>query len=209
MDIFAPGNLPGTGMGDLESLGGICGLIGLAVTSGALLIEGVIGTLLYLAAALAVLGVKDDAFGDRPELVGGALAAIVVLSLVRRFAGTRAAVLGGIAALAGGAAVGFAWAEWNEVPFGFDSESAVGVAIGVAAAAVGARAAYLFLTGSVQAGGHAGIVGAVVAVVALACNAIAFYVPFAGIVVFALALVLVLRLRRRDRKKYKGLRKLT
>jgi hypothetical protein len=206
MELFAPGNLPGTGMGDIASIGGICGLIGLAVTSGALLVEGVLGTILYLLCALAVLGLKNDPFGESAPMVGIALVAIVAVSMLRFIIGSRRGLLAFIAATLGGGAVGYAWAEWNEVPFGFDSESAVAIAVGCVAAAIGARAAQLFLEGSIRAGGHAGIVGFVVCTVALALNALSFYVPFAGAAVLVLALIVMVRLGRRDKGKYEGLR---
>src|SRR5687767_7858556 len=75
MEIFAPEYLPGVGMGDLTSIAAACGLLGLAVTSGMLIAEGAMGTLLYVLAALLVLGEKPDFGGSTP-------AAVLVLGLL-------------------------------------------------------------------------------------------------------------------------------
>lgn len=237
MDVFAPSNLPGVGMGDLQSVAAVCGLVGLAVTSGALLAEGAIGTLVFVASALAVLSEKPDLGGSTSAvalLIGCLLLASLLRVLLARRARRDAAGLVGAAAdssatravrasiarregwaqalaivsvAAGGGAAGFAWAEWNEVPFALgDTELVAGIAIGVVAAAIGGDAAWRFLQGAVRAGGSAVIVGLVVAVAALALNSASVYVPFAGAVVLLLAVVLAIRLRRRSAQKYAGLR---
>jgi hypothetical protein len=237
MEIFAPDNLPGVGMGDLESIAAICGLLGLAVTSGMLIAQGALGTLVFAISAVAVLQQKEDFGGSVPA----SLAIVVFLLLAaaaRWLLETRArrasAELAGAAADApetkaarqaiarrerwarwiaivsvawAGAAVGFAWAEWNEVPFRLeDLEAWVGLLLGLVAAAVGGDAAYRFLAGATRAGGSAGIVGGVVVLIAYLLNATSFYVPFLGAVVFVLALVLAVRLRRRQQQKFQGLR---
>ncbi|MBC7461957.1 MAG: hypothetical protein H7287_11395, partial [Thermoleophilia bacterium] len=74
MEIFAPHNLPGVGMGNLTSIAGTCGLVGLAVTSGMLIAEGIVGTLVFIASALAVLTAQDDLGGNvELALVGPAI----------------------------------------------------------------------------------------------------------------------------------------
>jgi len=237
MEIFAPHNLPGVGMGDLGSIVGVLGLVGLAVTSGMLVAEGIIGTVVFVGSAFAVLAAKPDLGGSVPFAVL-ALGILLVASVLRYVLGTRTrravARLAGAAAdapetraaragvsradalaqaltivsvLLAGALMGFAWAEWNEVPFRLgDGESFAGIAIGFVAAAIGGDAAWRFLQGSVRAGGSTVVIGIVVAIAAYALNAAAFYIPFAGIVVLALAIVLAVRLRRRTKQKYAGLR---
>ncbi|MBC7461077.1 MAG: hypothetical protein H7287_06920 [Thermoleophilia bacterium] len=147
MEIFAPHNLPGVGMGNLTSIAGVCGLVGLAVTSGMLIAEGIVGTLVFVASALAVLTAKED-LGGNVEMALVGLAILVFAAILRTVLGarTRRAIrqLAGAAAdapetragraavsrrdglaqaltivsvLLGGALVGFAWAEWNEWPF--------------------------------------------------------------------------------------------
>lgn len=225
MDIFPAANLPGVGMGSTYTLVGMGGLVGLAVTSGALIAEGLIGTLLYVAAALSVLSNKPGTLTDRPEVAGTALTAIVVLALMRGWlrrraaaqASTATAVADGrgiqllsIAAVAiGGASLGYAWAEWNNLPFSFHStEALVGALVGLGAAAIGGHAANLFVSGSVRAGGSAGIVGIAVAFTALVVNGAAFYVPFVGWATLFAAIFIAVRLQRRAKAKYKGLRML-
>lgn len=237
MEVFAPENLPGVGMGDLQSIAAICGLLGLAVTAGVLVAEGMIGTILFIASALLVLSQKED--------FGGSLAAVIlVLAVLSFFVSSRLALaqrarreaeaitgaaadapetkaaraaiarreawarrLAFLGVLVAGAAAGFAWAEWNEVPFELaDAEAGAGIAIGVVAAAIGGDAAWRFLQGAIRAGGSAPIIGVVVSIVAYALNAASVYVPFVGAVVFVLAALLALRLRRRQQQKYKGLR---
>jgi hypothetical protein len=237
MDIFSPSNLPGVGMGDLESIVAVLGLLGLAVTSGMLVAQGALGTLVFSLSAIAVLQQKDDFGGAVPA----SLAVIVFLllaaatrwlletratRLTARLAGAaadapetradrdRAARLArwarglAIAAVAWtGAAVGFAWAEWNEVPFRLeDTEAILGLLLGLVAAAIGGDAAARFLDGAVRAGGRTLIVGVVVIVIAYVLNALSYYVPFVGGIVFLLTLVLAVRLRRRAQQKYQGLR---
>lgn len=237
MELFAPDHLPGVGMGDLQSIAAICGLLGLAATSGALVAEGALGTLVFSLAALSVLGQKEDFGGSVP-----AAAAILVFLLLA--AATRwlfavrarrdAAALVGAAADApetkaarsaiarrqrwaqglaiasvawAGAAAGFAWAEWNEVPFRLeDAEAAAGLVIGIVAAAIAGDAAWRFLQGALRAGGSAVVVGVAVVVVALVLNVASVYVPFAGLAVLVLAALLAVRLRRRQQQKYGGLR---
>jgi hypothetical protein len=237
MELFSPSNLPGVGMGDLSSIAAICALLGVAVTSGALIAEGTLGTLVFAVSALAVLQHKEDLGGSVPA----ALAVLVFLLLAaatRWLLDTRArrdaASLAGAAAdtpetkatkaridgrerwsrrvaiLAvswAGASVGFAWAEWNEVPFRLeDSEGAFGLALALVAAGVGGDATWRFLQGAIRAGGSPAIIGLVVVIVAWTLNVASVYVPFVGGVVFILALVLAARLRRREQRKYKGLR---
>ena len=145
---------------------------------------------------------------SRKKLILIVLAAVLVLGVLGQALRRREATWA--AALVGTAALGFAWAEWNEPPFALaDPESVAGLLGGIAAGMVGALAAHLFVGGSVRAGGSVAIVGAAVATAALALNAAAFYVPFVGYVVLAAAGFVVLRLRRRSREKYKGLRILT
>lgn len=237
MEIFAPEHLPGVGMGDLQSIAAICGLLGLAVTAGVLVAEGVIGTIIFVASAVVVLS-------EKPDLGGSVPATILVLALLTLFVSSRVALgqrarreqaslagaaadapetkaararierreawarrLAFLAVVLAGASAGFAWAEWNEVPFRLeDIEAAAGLAIGLVAAAVGGDAAWRFLQGAIRAGGSAPIVGAIVCIVAYALNAASVYLPFAGGVVFLLAIVLAIRLRRRQQQKYKGLR---
>jgi hypothetical protein len=237
MDVFAPDNLPGVGMGDLQSIAAALGLVGLATTSGALLAEGLIGTVLFVASAFAVLSEKHDFGGALPATVAVlvllVLAAIGRLLLVRSARAVTAGLAGAakdapetraaakraagreawawrlaiLATAVGGAAAGFAWSEWNEVPFQVgDTESLVGLALGVVAAAFGGDAAWRFLQGAVRAGGSSAIVGVVVCVVAYLLNVASVYVPFVGGVVFLLAVVLAVRLRRRQQQKYAGLR---
>lgn len=237
MELFSPDYLPGVGMGDLESAAAICGLLGLAVTSGVLIAEGALGTLIFALSAVALLQEKDDFGGSVPASLAVviflllAAAARFVLVVRARRAGaelvgaapdapeTKAARAGvarrerwvqwiAIASvLWAGAAVGFAWAEWNEVPFRLeDVESGVGLALGILAAAIGGDAAWRFLQGAVRAGGSSVIIGVVICVAAYALNAVSVYVPFVGAVVFVLALVLSIRLRRRAQQKYQGLR---
>ncbi len=237
MELFSPDYLPGVGMGDLESVAAICGLLGLAVTCGALIAEGLIGTLVFALSAVALLQQKDDFGGSTPAtlavLVFLLLAAVARWVLVTRARREEAAIVGAAAdapetkaARAGvarrerwvrwialisvawaGAAVGFAWAEWNEVPFQLeDTEAFVGLALGIVGAAVGGDAAWRFLQGAVRAGGSTIIVGVAVCIAAYLLNATSVYVPFVGAVVFVLALVLSLRLRRRAQQKYQGLR---
>lgn len=237
MDLFAPEYLPGVGMGDLDSIAAVCGLLGLAVTSGILVAEGALGTVLFIASAALVLQDKPDFGGSRPEammvLAFLAIALAARLLLTMRTRRDAAALVGAApdapetkAALASvalreawamrlailsvvwaGAATGFAWAEWNEVPFRLaDAESYFGLGLGLFAAAIGGDAAWRFLHGAVRAGGSAAIVGAVTCIVAYLLNATSVYVPFVGGVVFLLALCLAVRLRRRQHQKYKGLR---
>ena len=232
--ILAPKSLPGVGMGDTYSLEGIGGLIGLAVTSGALLAEGLIGTTLYVIAAISVLDNKG-LVRNQPGITFSALGVIVLLALLRAFLRRQAAaranpgpalgaaavaaaavpdgrairLLSMLAMVAGGASLGYAWAEWNNLPFSFDSrEALVGAIAGIVGAAIGGHAADLFIQGSVRAGGSAGIIGVAVAMVALVLNGAAFYVPFVGLFVLALAIVIAIRLQRRAKAKYKGLRML-
>lgn len=204
-------------MGNITAIVGLGGLVGMAATSGMLLAEGALGTLLWSLSAAAMLMVKDPAFGDSPALTGGMLAAAALLGVISAYVGRRrtddvsthdrgrwVSLLG---VLAAGASVGFGWAEWNEVPFAFaDTESYVGLMLGIVAAAVGGHAAHTFVRGSVRAGGNAIIVGSVTCLSALTMNAVSFYVPFAGIVIVLLLLVLGVRLARRTGGKYKGLR---
>lgn len=154
MELFAPDHLPAVGIGDLQSLAAICGLLGLAVTSGILVAEGAIGTLLFVAGAFVVLQQKADLGGSAPaaaaalSLVALAVAARLLLLLrarreAERLAGaardapeTRAASaavarreawahrLAFLAVLWAGASVGVAWSEWNEVPFRLDDAEA-------------------------------------------------------------------------------------
>ncbi|MCW2927880.1 MAG: hypothetical protein JWM86_1848 [Thermoleophilia bacterium] len=237
MELFAPENLPGVGMGDLRSIAAICGLLGMAVTSGMLVAEGAIGTILFIASAVAVLSEKPDLGGSVPAAVS-VLLLLFLLTVVRmlltrgarrdsaRIVGEaadspetrqartgiarrekRSRQIGFLAVAWAGAASGFAWAEWNEVPFRLeDAEAVVGLAIGVLAAAVGGDAAYRFLQGALRAGGSAVIVGVVVCVAALVLNSMSVYVPFVGAVVFLLVLVLAVRLHRRAQAKFAGLR---
>jgi hypothetical protein len=224
-------------MGDLESVAAICGLLGLAVTCGALIAEGLIGTLVFALSAVALLQQKEDFGGSTPAalavLVFLLLAAAARWLLVSRVRREEAALVGAapdapetkasraaierrerwvqwialVSVAWAGAAVGFAWAEWNEVPFEVgDTESIVGLALGIIGAAVGGDAAWRFLQGAVRAGGSAIIVGLAVCVSAYLLNATSVYVPFVGAVVFVLALVLSIRLRRRAQQKYQGLR---
>lgn len=147
LSLFAPDNLPGVGMGNLMSVVGVGGLIGLAVTSGALVASGMVGTVVFIAAAAAVLSAKDD-FGGVLPIAVGLLAVVLAASIVHVVAtrrartasdgrvgtakddpATKAAISGArrskrlarVAAFTGvcvaGAATGFAWAEWNEAPF--------------------------------------------------------------------------------------------
>ena len=237
MEIFAPHNLPGVGMGNLTSLAGLLGMVGLAVTSGMLVAEGVLGTLVFVASAVAVLSAKPD-LGGSPAYSIAALALLVVLLVVRLLLARRAArttlsLVGSapdaaetrtaraaaarslawsvgltIASVAfAGALVGFAWAEWNEIPFEIgDTESLVGLGVGLVTAAIGGDAAFRFLQGAVRAGGSSAVVGTVIAVAAYALNTASFYVPFVGGVVLIVAIVLAIRLRRRQERKYAGLR---
>ncbi len=218
MDIFPPANLPGVGMGNIVAIVGLGGLLGMAATSGMLLAEGALGTLLWSLSAAAMLMVKDPAFGDAPALAGGLLAAAAVLGAVAAYLGRvrsddpagasdRGRWMSLLGVLVAGASVGFGWAEWNEVPFTLaDAESFIGLGIGVIAAAVGGHAARTFVRGSVRAGGNSIIVGSVTCIAALALNAVSFYVPFAGFVVLIALFVLGIRLSRRSGGKYKGLR---
>jgi hypothetical protein len=237
MEIFSPENLPGVGMGDLESIAAICGLLGLATASGVLVAEGIIGTIVFAVSAIVLLDQKHD-FGRSPEAIALVLAllaaAVVVRVLLARGAGREEAELVGaakdapetkaraakvarrarwvqtlaiLAVVWAGALVGFAWAEWDEVPFELqDIEAAVGLGLGLLAGAVGGDAAWRFLQGAVRAGGSAVIVGAVVTIIAFTLSALSVYVPFVGAVVFVLAAVLATRLRRRQQQKYAGLR---
>lgn len=237
MDLFSPSNLPGVGMGDLESIAAICGLLGLAVTSGMLIAEGLLGTLVFAISAVALLQEKDDYGGSVPAalavLVFLLLAAAVRWLLASRARSARAQLTGAAqdapetkairAAVArrdswgqwlaiisvawAGAAVGFAWSEWNEVPFRLDDrEAGLGLVLGIVAALVGGDAAWRFLQGAVRAGGSTTIVGTFVVVAAFLLNVASVYVPFVGAVVFVLALVLALRLRRRQQQTAGGLR---
>jgi hypothetical protein len=237
MDVFAPDNLPGVGMGDLQSIAAALGLVGLTTTSGALLAEGLIGTVRFVASALAVLSEKHDLGGSVPAtvivlalLVLAAVARVLLVrsaramsaglagaaqdapetrAMVKRAAGREAWAqrLAILATVLGGAVAGFAWSEWNEVPFQLgDTESIIGLVLGVVTAAFGGDAAWRFLHGAVRAGGSTLIVGVVVCVVAYLLNVASVYVPFVGGVVFVLAVVLALRLRRRQQQKYAGLR---
>jgi hypothetical protein len=237
MELFAPENLPGVGMGDLDSIAAVCGLLGLAVTSGVLVAQGWIGSLVFGASAVVLLQEKHD-WGRSPEALGIVLV-VLVLSLLARtlltkaarretaaLAGTakddpevraRAAAIGRreawvqrmaiLGVIWAGAVVGFAWAEWDEVPFVLrDLESGVGLGLGLVAGAIGGDAAWRFLQGALRAGGSSVIVGTVVTFVAFALSAFSVYVPFVGAVVFVLAAVLATRLRRRQQQKYAGLR---
>lgn len=208
MEVLAPDVLPGVGMGDIASIAGIGGLVGLAVTSGALLAAGLPGALVYVIAAAVVLGTSADPWRDQPVVAGVVLGAVLVLSAIRSFGAPRWAVpaaYGG--AVLAGLAVGFAWAQWEEGAFsGVDGEALVAVGAGMAFALLGGWAADLFVSGSVRAGATLAIVGVAVAAVALALNAASFYIPFVGFVVAALAVLFAVRLRKRERAKYKGLR---
>lgn len=237
MDLFAPVNLPGVGMGDLQSVAAILGLVGLAVTSGMLVAEGMIGTVAFLACA-AVLLQQKAGFGGAEAATAAVFVFLLAAATLRllqqrrasaderllvgaaaddpqtraRHAGVerhrrRERLLAAAAVATAGAAAGFAWAEWNEVPFRLqDAEAAAGLAIGLVAAAVGGDAAWRFLQGAVRAGGHPALVGTVVVIVALLLNVVSVYVPFTGAAVLLVALVLAIRLRRRAKAKYAGLR---
>ena len=235
MELFPPAHLPGVGMGDLMTVVGVGGLIGLATTSGALLANGLAGILLFVGAALLVLQEKSVFLGGQPEIVIGVLVALVLLGAIRLVLARRsnaAAVPGApqagssaapreaqqrsirlldlLAVLIGSATVGFAWAEWNEVPFAFaDNEAIAGTLIGLACGAIGGHAASLFVSGSVRAGGHPSIIVGAVLLVAFALNALGLYVPFIGYLSLLLAAAFAVRLGRRSHKKYKGLRILT
>lgn len=237
MELFSPDYLPGVGMGDLGSIVAICGLLGLAATSGALVAEGAIGTLVFSLAALAVLSQKED-FGGSVPAAGAILVFLLLAAAARWLLAARArrdaaALVGAasdapetkatratisrrqrwaqglaIASVAwAGAAAGFAWAEWNEVPFRLeDAEAAAGLAVGIVAAAIAGDAAWRFLQGALRAGGSPVVVGMVVVLVALALNVASVYVPFVGAVVLVLAALLAVRMRRRQQQKYGGLR---
>lgn len=224
-------------MGDIASLTGLIGLIGLAVTSGMLVAEGVAGTIVFVASVVVLLTQKPD-WGGAIIVTGAALAVILVLAIVRtlinrrlratpvRQAGRaaddpalaveqrriatserRARLLSICAVTITGAAAGYGWAEWNEMPFSFiDAEAITGLVIGMVAAAVGGHAANLFMRGSLRAGGSAAVVGAVIIGAAYALNALAVYVPFAGVISLLLAAMFSLRLGRREKARYKGLR---
>lgn len=147
MELFAPENLPGVGMGNLASIAAICGLLGLAATSGVLVAQGMIGTVLFIASAVVVLREKPD-FGGSVALAGLVLAFLAAVAgarvMLARRARREAAALAGAASDAprtkaarasiawrerwarrlammgvvfAGASAGFAWAEWNEAPF--------------------------------------------------------------------------------------------
>lgn len=215
MELLAPSNLPGVGMGSALSIIGLGGLLGLAVTSGAMLAEGLVGIVVWVAASIAALEAKPDHLGGRPSLVIGMLAAMLALGLVRIFVERRAGDpfcttarwLAIATVLAGSAMAGVAWSEWNEVPISIgDAESIVGLAAGIMAGAVGGHAAWLFTSGSVRGGASRAIVVGTVLIVALVLNAASVYVPFAGFVILVAAALLAWRLHRRDRGKYKGLR---
>ncbi len=237
MELFSPDYLPGVGMGDLESVAAICGLLGLAVTCGVLIAEGALGTLVFALSAVALLQQKQDFGGSVPAalavlvfLLLAAAARFVIAARARRASAeivgaaadapetkaVRASIqrrerwvqwLAIVSVLWAGAAVGFAWAEWNEVPFRLeDAEAGVGLVLGLIAAAVGGDAAWRFLQGAVRAGGSSLIIGVVITVAAYVLNGLSVYVPFVGAVVFVLALVLSIRLRRRAQQKYQGLR---
>ncbi|MCW2955835.1 MAG: hypothetical protein JWO69_704 [Thermoleophilia bacterium] len=237
MELFAPEYLPGVGMGSIESIVALLGLIGLAVTSGALVAQGAVGTLLFALSAIAVLQEKPDFGGSTPAalvVIGFLLVAVAARQLLEMRARREEAALAGAAAdapetkatraavarrlrwarlltfvsvLWAGAAAGFAWAEWNEVPFRLeDAEAVIGLGIGLLVAAIGGDAVWRFVSGAVRAGGSAVVVGAVVIVVAFALNAASVYIPFLGLVPLLLAIWLALRLRRRERQKFAGLR---
>lgn len=237
MEIFAPENLPGVGMGDLDSIAAVCGLLGLAVTVGMLIAEGALGTLVFALSAVAVLQQKEDFGGSQPAsltIVVILLLAAAVRWLLDVRARREAAAIVGAAADApetkaarariarrerwshrlaiisvslAGAAVGFAWAEWNEVPMRLeDAEGGFGLVLGVVAAAIGGDAAWRFLQGATRAGGSRTVVGVALVVAAYLLNVAAFYVPFTGAVILVLALVLSIRLRRRQQQTYQGLR---
>jgi hypothetical protein len=238
MDIFSPAHLPGVGMGDLTSIAAICGLIGLAVTSGAMIAEGIIGTLVFVVSAIALLQQKDEFAGGAAPYAIGMLVLLVVLTgiaivLEQRARATSVGLAGAaadtpetkaarrtiarselwaqvltiVAVAIGGAAVGFAWAEWNEAPFRLeDTEAFVGLAIGVVAGLVGGDAAWRFAHGAIRAGGSAVIIGVAVVVVAFVANVASEYVPFVGVLTLLVAGWLALRLRRRSSEKYAGLR---
>jgi len=237
MDLFAPHNLPGVGMGDLSSIAAICGLLGLAVTSGVLIAEGAIGTVVFVLSAVAVLQEKPDFGGSTPAALAVLIFLLVAVAarvlLTSRAAREEASLVGAakdspetkatrvriatrerwaqwiavVSVAWAGAIGGFAWAEWNEVPFRLeDSEAAFGLGLGLIAAAIGGDAAWRFLRGAIRAGGSAPIVGTIVTAVALLLNSASVYVPFVGAAVFIIALVLAVRLRRRQQKKYAGLR---
>ncbi len=214
MDIFPSANLPGVGMGNITTIVGLGGLLGMAVTSGILIAEGAVGGVIWALSAVALLLAKDPHFGDAPALTLGLIAVTLLLGLIAAMRARaadaevdRGRFIALLAVLVGGASVGFGWAEWNEVPFTLgDPESYVGTVLGVVAAAVGGHAAHLFVRGSVRAGGSALIVGVVTCVVSLMLNAASFYLPFAGIVVLLLVLIFGIRLAKRARAKYKGLR---
>lgn len=237
MEIFAPDNLPGVGMGDLDSIAAICGLLGMAVTSGMLVAQGAIGTVLFALSAIALLQEKPDFGGATPASLA-VIAFVLLATAARELLGMRArrdaAALVGTAAdapetkaarsavarrerwarrlaiaavSASGLAVGFAWAEWNEVPFRLDDgEAVLGLVLGLIAASVGGDATWRFLQGAVRAGGSPTIVGLVVCVVAYALNVASVYIPFVGVAVFVLSVVLVARLRSREQRKFAGLR---
>lgn len=211
MDVFAPGSLSGVGLGNITSVAGFGGLLAMAVVSGALLAEGVVGTVLWLVVSIAGLATLTPAYGGAAPLMLGAVVAVFALGIVawrlERSEAPSGRLFAFAAAVAAGACMGFAWSEWNELPFRLrDAEALVGTMVGLAAAVVGGHAAYLFTRGSVRAGGSAAIVGAAVGFVALVAGALGVLVPFAGYVVLALAAVLAIRLGRRVRAKYKGLR---
>ncbi len=237
MDVFSPSNLPGVGMGDLDSLTALLGLLGMALTSGILITQGMLGTLVYVISAIAVLREKDDFGGSVPASLA-VLVFLLLATMVRWLLDARAtrerATLTGAAADAletkaarsriakregwahalaivsvvfAGAAAGFAWSEWNEVPFRLDDGEAVaGLLIGILAASIGGDFAWRFLHGAVRAGGSAAIVGTALVLLAWLLNAASVYVPFVGGVVFVVISLLALRLRRRQQHTAGGLR---
>lgn len=155
MDVFAPHNLPGVGMGDLASITGMLGLIGLAVTSGMLVAEGLIGTLVFVASASVLLTQKPE-WGGAAAYTITAFVLLVIVSLIRMFvvrrvhpeqvqakgraaddptlvversSAERAEQRSQLLAITGvaisGMVAGFGWSEWNEVPFSFIDREAI------------------------------------------------------------------------------------
>src|SRR5262245_16545395 len=82
LELCAPGPLPGAGLGNIVSIAELGGLIGLAVTSGAILAEGLSGSIVYGAAAVAVLTAKDD-WGGEPAFAFGTVGLLLLLAIVR------------------------------------------------------------------------------------------------------------------------------
>lgn len=237
MEIFAPDYLPGVGMGDLASITAISGLLGLAVTSGIMVAQGWIGSAVFVLSSCVLLMQKDHHGGAvtiAAALLGTILGMAIIRWWLDRRAKSFKSQLVGVAAdapdskvkkkrfarcerwshglaivgvVVAGAAVGFAWAEWNEVPFRLDDlEGAFGIMLGIVGASIGGDASWRFIRGATNAGGSAVMVGFLIVVGAWILNALSVYVPFVGGVVLILSLILAVRLRRRARQTYKGLR---